>query len=247
MNRNQIVTDGWSNEDSELRFRGNWPGEPDVRRRHREGQWCGGCPFYVPFNGRWGLCTNQQSRHHLETVLCQFTCEQYAGEAATAAEAELPINQESIVVTDLLCHGCGYNLRMMNVNGRCPECGDEVRKSVQRDEVVIESATAYERMGSAGLPAILEALHGSNSYLKNAAVYALTQLGEEAAQAVPELTAALQDGDADVRWWAAYALGELRVAARDAVEELRKATLDADEDVRAAAEAALGKILGGAE
>jgi predicted RNA-binding Zn-ribbon protein involved in translation (DUF1610 family) len=194
-------------------------------------------------NERWGLCTNRQSRHHLETILCQFTCEQYAGEG-TRAEAGVPIDENAIIVTDILCKHCGYNLRTMSVNGKCPECGDEVNESVERDEVVIESATAYGRMGAGGLPAILGALRGANPYLKNAAVYALTQLGEEAAQAIPELMTALRDENADVRWWAAYALGELGAAAQNTMEELSKAAHDADEDVRAAAEAAIGKIAG---
>ena len=41
--------------------------------------------------------------------------------------SELPITPESeTIATDLACIKCGYNLRTMQVHGRCPECGTEV-------------------------------------------------------------------------------------------------------------------------
>ena len=73
-NRNTIVTTTWSNTDSETMYRLAWPDEPSVHALYREGQQCGGCSFYAPFNADYGLCCNVGSRHALETVFEHFTC-----------------------------------------------------------------------------------------------------------------------------------------------------------------------------
>jgi hypothetical protein len=73
-NQNTIITTTWSNPDSEAMYRLEWPGEPDVHTQYRDGQQCGGCSFYAPFNADFGLCCNDDSRHALETVFEHFTC-----------------------------------------------------------------------------------------------------------------------------------------------------------------------------
>lgn len=80
MNQNQIITSNWSNPDSQARYLAQWPDEPEVRARYENAEQCGGCSFYSPFNGDWGLCCNLNSRHHLETVFEHFTCAVYEQE-----------------------------------------------------------------------------------------------------------------------------------------------------------------------
>ncbi|QDV35712.1 hypothetical protein [Tautonia plasticadhaerens] len=74
MNRNMIVTGGWSNDEARTLYEAGWPGEPEVRRRYKAGEQCGGCSYYAKFNSDWGLCCHPASRHRLETVFEHFTC-----------------------------------------------------------------------------------------------------------------------------------------------------------------------------
>lgn len=80
MNKNQIITDDWSNPASERLYSERWPGEPDSAERYENGEQCGGCSFFAPFNSDWGLCCHSASRHHLETVFEHFFCPAYRGE-----------------------------------------------------------------------------------------------------------------------------------------------------------------------
>lgn len=73
-NRNQIITDDFSNPRSEALYRAEWPDEPEIFAQYEDGQQCGGCAFYAPFNADYGLCCNTTSRHVLETVFEHFTC-----------------------------------------------------------------------------------------------------------------------------------------------------------------------------
>jgi hypothetical protein len=74
MNGNRIITDDFSNPDAQARYQEHWPGEPAVFAQYEEGQQCGGCAFFAPFNADYGLCCNKASRHVLETVFEHFTC-----------------------------------------------------------------------------------------------------------------------------------------------------------------------------
>ena len=38
MNRNVIVTDDWSDDQSRTLYRSRWPGEPDVLRKYEDGE-----------------------------------------------------------------------------------------------------------------------------------------------------------------------------------------------------------------
>ncbi len=80
MNENSIITDRWSNNDSRRLYELQWSDEPKVREQYEEGQQCGGCSFFAPFNCDWGLCCHAASRHHLETVFEHFTCPAYVNE-----------------------------------------------------------------------------------------------------------------------------------------------------------------------
>jgi hypothetical protein len=74
MNQNLLITEDWSNPDSQALYRANWPTEPDVAKLYDSGFQCGGCAFYAPFNEDFGLCCHRRSRHHRETVFEHFTC-----------------------------------------------------------------------------------------------------------------------------------------------------------------------------
>lgn len=80
MNRNTIITDHWSNPDTRKLLDANWPAEPGCQKQHENGDQCGGCSFYVPFNADYGLCAHPKSRHQLETVFEHFTCPAYVQE-----------------------------------------------------------------------------------------------------------------------------------------------------------------------
>ena len=75
MNINEIVTDGFSNPDTEKLYKEDWPDEPKLREQcHEDCAQCGLCSYFAPLNADWGLCCNPASRHHLETVFEHFTC-----------------------------------------------------------------------------------------------------------------------------------------------------------------------------
>lgn len=75
MNSNHIVTDRFSNPESEKMYHEHWANEPETYiSLYQEGYQCGGCAFYALFNSDWGLCCHPDSRHHLETVFEHFTC-----------------------------------------------------------------------------------------------------------------------------------------------------------------------------
>ncbi|HYK02245.1 MAG TPA: hypothetical protein VE974_10845 [Thermoanaerobaculia bacterium] len=73
-NQNAIITDTWSNPDSEALYRNEWPDEPAIRAQKLEGDQCGGCSYFAPFNLDFGLCCHPASRHFSETVFEHFTC-----------------------------------------------------------------------------------------------------------------------------------------------------------------------------
>ena len=81
MNENQIITDGWSNKESEALYVNGWPDEPGMYEKYSEAcEQCGQCSFFAKFNSDWGLCCLSKSRHHLETVFEHFSCPAYVGE-----------------------------------------------------------------------------------------------------------------------------------------------------------------------
>lgn len=80
MNQNHIITETWSNPASESLYVDDWPEEVDLAERRLEGDQCGGCSFFAPFNEDFGLCCHPGSRHYLETVFEHFICPCYRGE-----------------------------------------------------------------------------------------------------------------------------------------------------------------------
>lgn len=81
MNSNRIVTDRFSNPESQKMYQEHWSEEPETYTGlYQEGYQCGGCAFFAPFNPDWGLCCHPDSRHHLETVFEHFTCPAHVNE-----------------------------------------------------------------------------------------------------------------------------------------------------------------------
>ena len=50
------------------------------------------------------------------------------------------------LLEDLLCNHCGYNLRGLLSEGRCPECGTEVARSLRGDLLVAADPAWLERL-----------------------------------------------------------------------------------------------------
>jgi HEAT repeat protein len=120
-------------------------------------------------------------------------------------------------VGDLLVHGGGYNGKS-------------------------DVAAAIEGIGSAAVPALIEAMSSDHPPVRETAVYTLGRIGPDARDAVPALALALDDDHEDVRQWAAWALGRIGPDAVGAVEDLRGALTDPETWVRANAAEALGHI-----
>jgi len=74
LNINNICRSKFSNDSSRLLYENEWPNEPHVARFCVEGNQCGGCSFFAPFDTDWGLCCHKASRHYLETVFEHFSC-----------------------------------------------------------------------------------------------------------------------------------------------------------------------------
>jgi acyl-CoA thioester hydrolase len=143
-----------------------------------------------------------------------------------------------VVDLDWQCVECGYNLRTLSVEGRCPECGELVSRSLGDDNYLVALA---ERMAGKGLDQLLEWLRRGHWYRRCAAAYAIATMGSDARPAVSGLIEALNDSTADVRWWAAYALGKLKSVGPEGEAALRRAMGDPDPEVCSAASEALGK------
>jgi hypothetical protein len=73
-NKNQIITDHWSNPASEALYKSQYVTAPLYREEIEKTHECLGCSFFAAFNADWGLCTFEKSPHHLETVFEHFTC-----------------------------------------------------------------------------------------------------------------------------------------------------------------------------
>ena len=86
VNRNRIVTDGFSRRASEKLYRARWPDDPESRARYETGRACCSCAFYSDFNEDWGLCHYRRSRHYLETVFEHFTCPSYVDRARSESQ-----------------------------------------------------------------------------------------------------------------------------------------------------------------
>ena len=80
MNKNIIVFDAFSNEESAKKYSNKWPDDSVCLKLYRDGRQCGGCSFFAPWDQDWGLCCHKKSEHFTETVFEHFTCGNYVNE-----------------------------------------------------------------------------------------------------------------------------------------------------------------------
>jgi hypothetical protein len=123
MNRNTIVTEEFSNPESEALYHANWPAEPAVFAQYEDGQQCGGCAFFAPFNADYGLCCNPESRHVLETVFEHFTCPALVNQGWGAHSFRKPLwaCEDCGGFGDTTCHTCAGNSAFTTGRSSKPE------------------------------------------------------------------------------------------------------------------------------
>jgi len=73
---------------------------------------------------------------------------------------ELAARRHDLATTDLPCLNCGYNLRGLTEDGRCPECGTPVERSLHGN-LLIYSAADYLRTMHLGLVVIIASVIAS--------------------------------------------------------------------------------------
>lgn len=56
------------------------------------------------------------------------------------ASQSVPLGQDGRVAIDIPCIQCGYNLRAMMPENRCPECGNPVQRSLRSDQLRMANA-----------------------------------------------------------------------------------------------------------
>lgn len=59
-----------------------------------------------------------------------------------------PVNNSAIIATNLPCAFCGYNLRSLESNGLCPECGQDISTSIRGDFLIHEPSPWLARLVS---------------------------------------------------------------------------------------------------
>jgi hypothetical protein len=66
----------------------------------------------------------------------------------------LPIDENGIVIADVLCRKCSYNVRGLHQHGKCPECGTPVGLSIRGNLLCYSDPQWVERL-SRGIDLIL--------------------------------------------------------------------------------------------
>ena len=59
-----------------------------------------------------------------------------------------PLQREVRIESDLPCAACGYNLRTILINGRCPECGTEVAETLKSGILACSSPRWLRNIGA---------------------------------------------------------------------------------------------------
>ncbi len=157
--------------------------------------------------------------------------------AATATPISTNGTKPDLVDIDWPCVNCTYNLRLLPVDGKCPECGEPISRSVDDDEYLIYLA---REIADKSLGEIRTWLRSTNRYSRSAAAYSLA-MKEGADEAIPDLVAAAGDAHADVRWWAISTLVAIDARSEPVISALQRARDDSDADVRDAAIKGLAK------
>jgi hypothetical protein len=64
------------------------------------------------------------------------------------AKADPRVDAEGVVVADVPCIGCGYNLRSLSRDANCPECGKAVVASLRHDDLALADPAWLEQVAS---------------------------------------------------------------------------------------------------
>lgn len=108
--------------------------------------------------------------------------------------------------------------------------------------VVLTGTVAAHAAQDQDIDELIEALGDEDEGVRQAAAWALTEIGPVNRDTIPALTTVLLNGNRHVRELAAQALGMIGPEAQTAVSALGRALHDEDEDVREAAAWALAEI-----
>lgn len=110
------------------------------------------------------------------------------------------------------------------------------------DELVAGVLQAGRTQDFAAVKSLAKLLSHDSRFVRQSSAWALSQLGEVAAEAGPSLIQALNDSEVRVRWAAAVALGRIGRNAEMAEPALWQAVLDRDANVRCESLAALRTV-----
>ncbi|MFQ5502744.1 MAG: hypothetical protein ACE5EQ_10655 [Phycisphaerae bacterium] len=86
----------------------------------------------------------------------------------------VPLAREATVEGDVPCIACGYNLRTLSMNGRCPECGGEILASFRRSWLIFALPSWLGRLRTGVTIILWMLLGGIVSYIALVAVMIAT-------------------------------------------------------------------------
>lgn len=98
------------------------------------------------------------------------------------------VDETGVLITDIACRRCSYNLRGLREDGRCPECGIRVGLSTRGDLLRFADPTWVETVAR-GLKIILWMI--LVGFIAGAAAAALSATGNRAAAIPASLVAAI--------------------------------------------------------
>ena len=102
-NKNKIFTDGWSNPDAKIEYESHTDEDrQELKAQNGVLKECSGCAGYHKLNYDWGLCCNEHSTHHLETIFEHFICGWFNTEGLPE---EIAITERDTLVAQMLAHG----------------------------------------------------------------------------------------------------------------------------------------------
>lgn len=77
---NRIFTGGWSNYATRAMYNSQWRKYPEIKAMHDDGKQCGGCSWFAPLGGDFGLCLCMTGPNWSETIFEHYTCVRYVYE-----------------------------------------------------------------------------------------------------------------------------------------------------------------------
>ena len=80
MNKNKIITNGFSNRNTEKIYDNLFQSDDKAKQLYERGCQCGSCSYFAELNKDYGLCCYMKSDHYLETIFEHFTCSKHIEE-----------------------------------------------------------------------------------------------------------------------------------------------------------------------